>query len=528
MTEKLVKKYVGNISKKIANKLEQLTLSYWLLATTGNKDAAALYALINAEYVKLYASKSEYEQLLKFKNLDLKDKLLVRQIDLLILEYKTNMIPAELIDSISKLEAQISQKYSSFRPIYKEKGLTENEIKEVLKSEVDVEVRKNVWNCSKEVGNNLARDVKEIVRLRNLSAQSLGYKDYFEMMLFIQEIDKTWLLKFLEDLFEKTNNQFSALSSEINHQLSEKFGIKEEELGPWAWNDPFCQEDPLGKVDIDDLVKDLDFVKETKKFYMSMGIDCSPVLAKSSLFECEGKDQSAFCIQIKRGEDVRILTNIKQNIRWFDTVLHELGHAVYDLNYDSNLPWSLKTPPHMVTTEAMALIAGRQAYETFFLEKRIKIDPEVNKILKATKQSSTRRQLIFSRWVMVMVNFEAQLYSNPEQDLNELWWSLVEKYQKIKRPSGRENQNDWCSKYHIALAPVYYHSYLLGEMFASMILDKIEADSGNREMEGKVEVGNLLKSKLFAPGSSLTWRELVVNVVGKEIAPDSWIKEFAS
>ena len=37
--------------------------------------------------------------------------------------------------------------------------------------------------------------------------------------------------------------------------------------------------------------------------------------------------------------------------------------------------------------------------------------------------------LIFSRWCQVMLRFEKAMYENPDQDLNKLWWDLVEKYQ---------------------------------------------------------------------------------------------------
>ena len=44
--------------------------------------------------------------------------------------------------------------------------------------------------------------------------------------------------------------------------------------------------------------------------------------------------------------------------------------------------------------------------------------------------------LIFSRWCQVMLRFEKAMYENPDQDLNKLWWDLVEKYQLVKRPDG--------------------------------------------------------------------------------------------
>ena len=59
----------------------------------------------------------------------------------------------------------------------------------------------------------------------------------------------------------------------------------------------------------------------------------------------------------------------------------------------------------------------------------------------------------------------ALIGSNPDQDLNALWWSFAEKYQGMKKPDGR-NVSDYASKVHIVTAPCYYHNYEMGELFA--------------------------------------------------------------
>ena len=63
---------------------------------------------------------------------------------------------------------------------------------------------------------------------------------------------------------------------------------------------------------------------------------------------------------------------------------------------------------------------------------------------------------------MVVFNFEKNLYENPDQDLNKLWWDLVEKYQFVKRPEGITLGPEWATKIHIATYPVYYQNYQLG------------------------------------------------------------------
>ncbi|MBF8264088.1 MAG: hypothetical protein HW387_1753, partial [Parachlamydiales bacterium] len=173
--------------------------------------------------------------------------------------------------------------------------------------------------------------------------------------------------------------------------------------------------------------------------------------------------------------------------------------------------------------EAMALVAGRQAYRSASLLDLVGGKPM--ELMQKADASLQRRQLIFSRWVMVMSAFESELYRDPRQDLNRLWWQLIEKYQKISPPPGREKKADWAAKYHIGLAPVYYFSYLLGELFASSIEEALERSCGHRRFNTS-ETGRFLQEKLFAPGNRWSWGELVRNVTGGPLTSGAWLKEF--
>ena len=58
----------------------------------------------------------------------------------------------------------------------------------------------------------------------------------------------------------------------------------------------------------------------------------------SDLYARDGKSQHAFCIDIDREGDVRVLCNVEPNERWMETMLHEFGHAVYDRERDRDAP----------------------------------------------------------------------------------------------------------------------------------------------------------------------------------------------
>ena len=306
------------------------------------------------------------------------------------------------------------------------------------------------------------------------------------MQLDLQEVDSKWLLTTFETLAQRSDKAYGAVLAEIGDRP------------PWGWSDPFCQEDPLGTETLD---AGIEIVPRSIQFYRDMGIDVQPILDRSDMEERDGKSQHAFCMNMDREQDIRTFNNVKPTLKWFETVIHELGHAVYELGFDEKLPWLLREPSHTITTEAMALLAGRRVYEA---------------------KSLRRRQLIFSRWVLVMTAFESELYRDPSQDLNRLWWQLVEKVQKIKAPKDRASKYDWAAKHHIGLAPVYYFSYLLGELFASAIQESLAAPLNTPK------AGQFLQKKLFAPGNRMKWNELVQHVTNRPLTPDAWVKEFAT
>src|SRR5262249_43537505 len=155
-----------------------------------------------------------------------------------------------------------------------------------------------------------------------------------------------------------------------------------------------------------------------------------------------------------------------------------LGHAVYSTNTDNipkTLPYAIRAEAHILTTEGIAMMFERLANRAAFLDRMgVKVaDPKAFDRDAAT--ALRYRLLIFSRWCQVMLRFEKGMYEKPDQDLNKLWWDLVEKYQGLKRPVGRD-EPDFASKVHVVVAPVYYHNYMMGELFASQVHHAIAKD----------------------------------------------------
>lgn len=509
----------------IENKFRQCGQAAWLLETTGSQDAASLQAALETETRTLLGDKARFLEAKQAKTAMQKASLEQKRMYSVWMNLCTpHCVDSALLRQIAETESKIRYTYANFRPELDGKRLSEDQIRDHLKNELQPNRRKQVWALSKEIGCKLAPNVLALVELRNESARSVGYKHYFDMQLKLQEVDEEWLFKFLDEIATRSDAAYTKLLDKVNQTLSARFHVPPHQLGPWSWSEPFCQEDPLAVGELDACVEGVDICKWTTNYYDRMGFDVRAILGRSDLYPREGKNQHAFCTHIDRLGDIRTLNNIIPSMRWLETLLHELGHAVYEEGFDKQLPWLLKEPPHMITTEAMALLMGRQAYRASTLKEFPQATPE---LIKEVEESAKRRQLIFSRWVLVMTHFEKELYSNPSQDLNALWWDLVERYQKIKAPEGRAGKCDWAAKYHVAMAPVYYYSYLLGELFASSLENLCHTETGQDTL-ALPTVGKLLNERLFFPGNRMSWKELIEHVLKEDFSATPWIKQFTS
>lgn len=116
-----------------------------------------------------------------------------------------------------------------------------------------------------------------------------------------------------------------------------------------------------------------------------------------------------------------------------------------------------------------------------------------------------------------MYRFEKAMYENPDQDLNQLWWDMVEKYQMMKKPAGRD-MPDWATKIHVALYPCYYHNYLLGELLASQfsafITNSVVRGNTGEDMKA---MGEFFKTKVFMPGMRYEWNEMIEKATGEKL-----------
>jgi len=506
---------------------KELSLASWDFERTGKEEWKNKLVEKEKELFRIYANKEYYQKLKDVeKSGEITDPILKRQLTLLVNAFESQQYDEEIVNKIISLNVEVTDKFNNHRGHVDGKKLNNNEISKILKDSNDNELRKKAWFASKEIGELVAEQILEIVHLRNESARNLGYSNYYEKSLKLDEIHQDELFEIFDRLKELTDEPFRAEKQILDEGLAKRFNVSVDELRPWHYSDPFFQEKPVSDgIKIDHFFEDKDAVDLNIKFYDGIGLEVRDILDRSDLYPKDGKSQHAFCTHIDKKGDVRILCNIEPSEYWTCTVLHELGHAVYDKYLDLELPYLLREPAHIMSTEAIAMLMGRFTKNNSFLEEIVGVSKnEIQKVDKLIKNEARMAMLIFVRWGLTMVNFERALYENPDQDLNKLWWDCVEKYQFLKRPEGR-NKADWASKIHFAMAPVYYHNYVLGELIVSQISQHMR-NSLNGQIVNNKETGKFLVENIFRHGSKYHWNEMLEVSIGEKLNPEYFIHEF--
>jgi peptidyl-dipeptidase A len=400
--------------------------------------------------------------------------------------------------------------------------------------------------------------------LRNELARSEGYKNHYARSLDLQEIEGVELARIMEGLETATNMPFRNLKRELDTALREKFGV--QVVVPWHHANPFfqsCKHDlyavprstsqgdtggalragntkltsgwdsdasATAELDLDRYFRDRDLEALTRKTYDNLGLEIRDILARSDLYERARKDQHAFCVRVGRSYpyDVRVLANVRPDSYWMDTMLHEFGHAVYDKYINPSLPYLLRSVAHISSTEAMALMMGSLAEDPAWLSAVAEVHKEeLERVRERLLWRSRADKLVFVRWALVMYRFEKALYEDPDrEDLNDLWWDLVERLQLVNRPPGRD-EPDWAAKIHVGIAPVYYHNYILGHLTAAQLRNHLEKHIVGGPFFTSELAGRYLLEAFFGQGARDNWEDTVLRATGERLNPAYFVETLS-
>ena len=315
----------------------------------------------------------------------------------------------------------------------------DNEIRQILRDSDDVAERRAAWEASKTVGAAVAEDVRELARLRNAAAHSLGYRDWFALSVATSEMDEDKLMATLDERRPRHRRAVRALEGGARRAARGPLRLRRRPSSrPWHYADAFFQEVPAeGGVDLDAFLEDADLVEIT------------PPHVRRHRARDAHRDRPQRPVPARRQVPARVLHRRRPRRRhprarerradassgWTRCCTSSATRPSTPASTPS-LPWLLRDT-HLVVTEGIAILMGRLASDAEWLERVVGVDPvAVAAIADALRAARAAEMLVFTRWVLVMTNFERSLYADPESDLDARWWELVERYQLVTRPDG--------------------------------------------------------------------------------------------
>ena len=231
------------------------------------------------------------------------------------------------------------------------------------------------------------------------------------------------------------------------------------------------------------------------------------------LYPRKGKNTHGFCFGIEAGKDSRILANLTNNVQSLDTLNHELGHCVYDLGLSLNLPFLDRWPSSSAMTEAVAMMMGDIMKKEDVLKG---IVPD--ELLAKFKDTHKEDEAAFVSRSLEIIEFERELYKNPDQNPAELWAKMKGKY--LNRQD--EPDNEWATIPHYLTHPGYYQNYFRATLMKAQIYNHLQNVFGS--ITENSQTANYLDKNLFSIGASVEEYDLIKQFTGKEFGVEDFVK----
>jgi len=483
---------------------------FYINSTDENMNLSIKY---NDEYQDLFKDENVYNELKKI-NPESLEKNEKRQLKNLLQNFEEIISSGEDLKKLRDKETEIAQKYNSYIPMIDGKEVSKTEIAQILEKEKNVDLRKKAYEAKIKGGNLIAEDLRNFAIIRNQYALKKGFSNYFEYKLKdTYEVDLNELEILLNDVYSKAKESLKRIITKKQNNLKKIF--ETEELKQYHYG-LLTDDNPEKKVN--EYLKDKEQVVDiSKTAYKGMGYDVDKLVQEGKLildlFPRKGKNTHGFCFNIDAGLDTRILANLTNNCSSIDTLMHELGHCVYTLGVSRELPF-VEREEYPATTEAIAMMMGD-------LQKRENIFKTLipTTLIDELKEKFVEDEMQFISRAMLIINFEKEMYKNPDQDLKKLWHDMRVKY--CLSDEKEELNNEWATIPHYLSHPAYYQNYFRATVMKAQIYKSLTEKLGN--ITENIQTAQYLKDNFFKYGLSLEENELIENLTGKKLSVDDLI-----
>ncbi len=377
----------------------------------------------------------------------------------------------------------------------------------------------------------------DIVKKRNELARALGYSDYYDYKVNINEgFDKATLFGLLDDLESKTADACS--------QLVDAVAKEKGESAREPWN--------FGYYTAGDLTRELDpyFRFEDScmlwgKTFAALGVSYQQANMSLDLVQRKGKYENGFMHgpvpgYVRNGEKLPSTINFTANAvpgqlgsgkRALETFLHEGGHAAHFANIAMPAPCFAQefAPTSVAFAETQSMYMDAFTSDAMWLTRYAKnvAGEAIPRELIEKQISKEQRMLSYRLRSMLAVCYaEKELYEMSDAEMTpEKILSTIRRVETAMSKL-RAGARPLLSVPHLLSneSSAYYHGYVLAQMAVFQTREYFREKYGHN-MDNR-HVGEELTEAYWKPGNSKTFLQFVEDLTGKPFSADPTARQI--
>jgi peptidyl-dipeptidase A len=528
----------------------------WIHATYITQDSASISG---KAYARLLAAAAGYSKRLgpeKMQGFDYVERRKAKLLHLFLPLYAPND-PKEA-QALTRVVGDLQGMYArgSHRPRSASLALDLEGLSRILTMSRDPSELEDVWVGWHAVAKPMRPLFEEYVGLANRGAHDGGFDDLGAMWRskydmepeeFSREVDRLW--RQVEPLYEKlhryTRRRLQATYGEATvpssgpipaHLLGNMWAQSWEHLFPilaTAEADPGFDLTAILKAKG---VDEVGLVKIAERFFVSLGLDPLPATFwERSMFR-RPADRDVVCHasawDIDSEEDLRIKMCIDVTAEEFHVIHHELGHNYYQRAYRRQ-PFLFRDGAHDGFHEAVGDTISLSITPEYL--QRIELIREVPDPSKDIGLLLHRalEKVVFLPFGLLIDQWRWKVFNGElaPSEYNRSWWEMKERYQGVRAPVPRSEEDfDPGAKYHVA-ANVPYMRYFLAHILQFQFHRGLAKAAGwdgplhRFSVYGEAEAGRRLRTMLEM-GQSRPWPEALEAVTGERRMDASALLEY--
>ncbi len=518
----------------------------WVLDTFITDDTQILAAQadqnVKAATSELAAQGQRYEGLKLPEDVARKLKLIKLSVD--IPSPRNPEASAELSQINASLQSDYGKgKYCPDGP--QGKCLALNDLENIMATSRDPNELLRTWMGWHAIAPPMRKRYSRMVTLANEGAREIGFADVGAMWRSNYDMPPDAFAAEMDRLWQQVRPLYVSLHAYVRTQLVKKYGpsvvpsdgpIPAHLLGNmWAqdWANIYPLVAPANAdpgYDLTEILKakqidPLAMVHYGARFFMSLGFAALPQTFWQRSMFVKPLDREVVCHasawDIDYVDDLRIKMCIEQKAEDFSTVHHELGHNFYQRAYDTQPPLfrnSANDGFHEAIGDTIALSVTPEYLKRIGLLENVPAESADIGIL----MHKALEKVAFLPFGLLIDKWRWEVFSGKvtSADYDKVWWELREKYQGVKPPVVRNEEDfDPAAKYHVA-ANVPYARYFLADILQFQFHRALCREAGYKGPLHRCSIYNnkaagARLNKMLEMGQSRPWPEALEVMTGE-------------